>query len=115
MRTVCHHTRPPPYPIAGPKNAQLHGRSEELDPWPRVSLGSQFFLTHPMLPGATLGPDGPSKCPVNKMILRYRPSYVAPKPRRQLIVNVTASSFFLVLRRFLPVLSRNPVETVSHC
>ena len=115
MHNVCHHTRPPPFPIAGPKNAHLSGRSGDLDPWPRVSLGSRFFLTHPMLPGATVMTDGSSKYPVNKMILQYGPSYVPPQPHMEHIVNITGSSFFPVLRLSLPVFSHKPVNILINC
>jgi len=104
MHTVRHHTRPPPYPFADPKNCQLHRRSENSDSWPRVSLGSRFFLTHPMLPGATLGWRESCKCVDIMMVslswLSHAPTRTGVQPS-VIITDITLSPvlrFRFVLR-----------------
>ena len=105
METIHQHTRPPPFPISVLKNAHLSGWSEDLDPWPRVSLGSRFFLTHPMLPGATSVWKITCKCLDIMMIslLRLSDGFSA-KFSQVSVINTDIKLFFV--RRPVPVLEK---------
>ena len=89
MDTLPQHTRPPPFPIVDPKNAHLSGQREEFFLRPRVSLGSQFFLTHPMLPGATSSQKNPCKCLDIMTISDFRLSYIFSRLHAQPCVIAT--------------------------
>jgi len=51
----------------------MHARRQKKPFLPRVSLGSRFSLTHPMLPGATSNLENPCKCLDNIMIIPFTP------------------------------------------